>query len=663
MAGKFFNLYALPASFYRENSPVMISGGSLLLNCRSEELSVSLNIKNVSESEISSVSLCIKLFDAKGMPIGEDILYSYSLLKLKRDDELGSRKYIPVPEKGVRSFSVYVTQVIFSDYSTWENAEPFEPVGKAAPLNIALEDEETAKEFAARYGNDCRFMPYTDKDLWFCTCGAVNISDEKKCHSCMRKRDGFQAININELSQDAQRRKAREEREAEEKRSEIEKKRGRGRKIFKIAMIILPILLAAALVVATIPPFIARREAYSLAGELLYAKKFEEARSAYAALGSYLDSKEMADKGVSYEKALFVLNCAENNDVQSLKNSGITMEDLDGSEMGIYTKAKDLFIELGDYKDSANYISKIESAFSAYEEEKMQNAYELALTQLEQKKFLSARDAFSELGNYKDAPDMVKESVFQRASVLLDFCRANNVRGIYISLSDSLDKKTLISMPGSVLTALGSDAIYALKMCCYEDGVEFFYEDQPQEGLQPICDAISKEFDALKDYKNSEELSNEARSRGDFTVEFYNYLREGKLRKALDWLNTYDDEIPNRDSYPEWLENYLKYCQTWELYQGDSSLISYSAGAGEVKITSFTPWITIDGDTATMHLEAEDGSFAVELTAALGETGFVLTNDDWSFYYVTINQVDHFIYMRYSNQGAVLTSCEYKKLN
>ena len=83
MAGKFFNLYTLPASFYRENSPVMISGGSLLLNCRSEELSVSLNIKSISESEISSVSLCIKLFDAKVLELFvPDELDSQSVVNL-----------------------------------------------------------------------------------------------------------------------------------------------------------------------------------------------------------------------------------------------------------------------------------------------------------------------------------------------------------------------------------------------------------------------------------------------------------------------------------------------------------------------------------------------------------------------------------------------------
>lgn len=662
MAGKLYNLYTLPASFYLEDAPVIISEGSLFLNCRSEDLSVCLRLKSVSEHEISSVAVCIIPFDAKGAPIGDIIQYSYSLLKLKRDDQFGGRKYIPAPEKGTRSFSVYISQVIFADYSTWENSEPFIPVGSAVPLEAALEDREVTRQFAARYGNDCKYMPYTDRDLWFCTCGAVNLLEEERCHSCKRNRTAFQSINISTLTKEAKRRTEREQREAEIQKNEKEIRQKKNKTILKWTMIILPILLVIALVAATVPSFLSRREAYVSAGILLEKGKFDEAREVYADLGDYLDSAEMAEKGVSYEKAVFVLNCAETNDMLALKDLGITVEDLDESEMGVYLKAKELFAELGDYKDAPEKITQIDTAFADHEEKKRQDAYDLATDQLEQNKYLSARDAFSALGNYKDAPDMAKESLYRRASSLLEFCKSNNIRGIYVDLSDNVSKKTAISMPGSVLTSLGSDAIYALKMCCYADGVEFLYEDKPEgNDFQPICTVVAKEFESLKGYKDSEALSQEAKACGDFSAEFYALLKAGELKKALDWLNTFDDEIPDRDSYPEWIENYLNYCQSWELYQGDSGLIPYSAGAEGVRMMSFTPWITIDGDTATMHIEADDGSFSTELTADLGDTGFVAYNDDWSFYYVTINQVNHFIYMRYSNQGAVLTSCEYNR--
>lgn len=662
MNRKYIKLYTLPASLFAEESPVLITEGALLLDRYSEKLYINLQLQNVCDSVIVSARIDIRLFDAKGNPFRDDITYTYSSIRVARDGKMGERELISITENGARSFSVLVSEITFSDFSVWKNKEGFKPIGKPMKLETALGDEETANQFRIRYGEDSQYMPYLDRDLWFCSCGAVNSTAEENCHSCKRNRTAFQSINISTLAKEAKRRTEREQREAEIQNNEKEIRQKKNKRIFKWTMIILPILLVIALVAATVPSFLSRREAYASAGILLEKGQFDEAREVYADLGDYLDSAEMAEKGVSYEKAVFVLNCAETNDMLALKDLGITVEDLDESEMGVYLKAKELFAELGDYKDAPEKITQIDTAFADHEEKKRQDAYDLATDQLEQNKYLSARDAFSALGNYKDAQDMAKESLYRRASSLLEFCKSNNIRGIYVDLSDNVSKKTAISMPGSVLTSLGSDAIYALKMCCYADGVEFLYEDKPEgNDFQPICTVVAKEFESLKGYKDSEALSQEAKACGDFSAEFYALLKAGELKKALDWLNTFDDEIPDRDSYPEWIENYLNYCQSWELYQGDSGLIPYSAGAEGVRMMSFTPWITIDGDTATMHIEADDGSFSTELTANLGDTGFVAYNDDWSFYYVTINQVNHFIYMRYSNQGAVLTSCEYNR--
>lgn len=481
----------------------------------------------------------------------------------------------------------------------------------------------------------------------------------------MRKRDGFQAININELSLEAQRRKAREEKEAEEKRSQLEKKHRRGRKILKIAMIILPILLAAALVIATIPPFIARREAYSAAGELLKAKKFDEARSAYAALGDYLDSSDLADKGILYEKASFVMACANEKNGAALPYVGLSENDIAQSDdlgMVLFAKAKDLFSELGDYRDSQNKIAEIDSAVARYNDGLILDAYNLAVEKLEKCEYLKARDDFSALGDYRDSEAMKTECIYRRAQAILDFCMNNNARDILVSISNEQNVSTKISMPASALTSLGDIAIGQLESCFSGDGVAFLYEDSPSDaGLLPICDAAAAEFSAMGEYKDSISLAEQAKQAGDFVSEFYSLLREGKLKSAVSWLDTYDDEIPNRSEYYEWLSSYISYCDSWELYKGDSSLIPYSVGVDNKKAVSFTPVISIDGTLVTMTISSEDGAFSVKLTSELGETYFQAQTGEQTFYYAVINQLDHFTYLHYSVDGKVLSSCEYKR--
>ena len=141
---------------------------------------------------------------------------------------------------------------------------------------------------------------------------------------------------------------------------------------------------------------------------------------------------------------------------------------------------------------------------------------------------------------------------------------------------------------------------------------------------------------------------------------FYQLLREGKLTDALDWMSEHEGSAPVQPSYRQWIEACLPFCGEWKLYQGDTSLIAYSAGITE-SLKNIRSYVTIEGQTVTIHLTDMDGNEYVTLDSPLGETNFSLIADR-SRYYVRLNQLGHFTYLRYSGDlsDTPASSCEYQ---
>ena len=180
------------------------------------------------------------------------------------------------------------------------------------------------------------------------------------------------------------------------------------------------------------------------------------------------------------------------------------------------------------------------------------------------------------------------------------------------------------------------------------------------EGYIPICEAVASEFDNLIDYKDSKALRDRAIEAGDFKQAFYRLLREGELNEAIRWLHKYSEDVAEADQYLEWLEILQNLCAEWELAMGDSTLIPFSTGKEYTRLEYFTTSITVENDIATMHFIPEDYSYEALLTAEFGETQFS-AEPDGTVYYGYINQIGRLVYIRYSQSGAVLSSCEYSK--
>ena len=156
-------------------------------------------------------------------------------------------------------------------------------------------------------------------------------------------------------------------------------------------------------------------------------------------------------------------------------------------------------------------------------------------------------------------------------------------------------------------------------------------------------------------------VTGQGEPRSDGLMEaFYQLLREGKLTDALDWMSEHKGSAPAQPSYRQWIEACPPFCGEWKLYQGDTSLIAYSAGITE-SLKNIRSYVTIEGQTVTIHLTDMDGNEYVTLDSPLGETNFSLIADR-SRYYVRLNQLGHFTYLRYSGDlsDTPASSCEYQ---
>ena len=95
------------------------------------------------------------------------------------------------------------------------------------------------------------------------------------------------------------------------------------------AAVVLPILILVLGLLIAVPRQLERRSAYKGAQWLAGLGEFDEARAAYASLGDYRDSREMAGEGVDYLRAGELARRAAQDDASALQMIGHTRADLD----------------------------------------------------------------------------------------------------------------------------------------------------------------------------------------------------------------------------------------------------------------------------------------------------------------------------------------------
>ena len=130
----------------------------------------------------------------------------------------------------------------------------------------------------------------TQKDLWFCTCGAVNRLGENTCHCCGTDLSAIKNTDQSGLSGRCDERLAKE-REAAAKAAEKAEKKTKC-----ILSIAIPAVIAVIAVVLVVTKIVIPNSNYNAAVELMDSGKYEEAIAAFGAMDGYSDSEDKIEE-------------------------------------------------------------------------------------------------------------------------------------------------------------------------------------------------------------------------------------------------------------------------------------------------------------------------------------------------------------------------------
>lgn len=341
MAERFTRLFQLGNDLYSEGSPVIICAGALLNDTVTGSMIAQIKYQNISGKKIVAAKVKLSAYDVMGTVLGEAIEYSYINLDVPSGAYWGGDKAIILPDKASNSFEIIGFSVAFDDGTCWKS----ESVDTFAsiPTSPLLVDELHNMTLVEQYS-----LETTPKAKFvpmeygsLWRCACGCINQGAVCTGCNTdKTAAFEKLSIPLLSEKMEGRLEIEARQKAEKQV-------KERKRMKNTAIILTIVAVMAVV-------------GSVYGFWIRPNVIEPARKYKEALALY--------------------------------------------QNGEYKQAESRFAELGNYRDSEQYLQDI--------------PYRIAEDLLEKGKYEAARNAFLELGDYRDSADRAKETAYLYAQTL-----------------------------------------------------------------------------------------------------------------------------------------------------------------------------------------------------------------------------------------------------
>lgn len=344
-------VYRDDAIEWQPGCPILLEAVQVSRNTADGSCFLQTKVRNVSGSEVGKVVLEAIVNPGPNQEVVE-------VVSLDADVASGAvfvPKPVPISSKEIEGV---IASVSFVD--AMGGFGPGEPLPTAGPLLLSREAAEERTVRLREAGLPAGRLGGAIADhggWWVCSCGNVNVGTES-CLSCKASKGLLSSLQDQE-SLEAQSRE-RAEREAANAR-----KSARARRVSVIGVTAALAVVAAVLIVTQVVVPSAR---YSSAMELYESGEYELAAEAFASLGDYKDSAEMANAAI-YDKAM---ECYESDEFEK---AAVTFESLDG------------------YRDSAEWAN----------EARLAEGYAVATSLYESGDYVAAAEAFDELGDYRDS--------------------------------------------------------------------------------------------------------------------------------------------------------------------------------------------------------------------------------------------------------------------
>lgn len=237
---RFEIIYESSAVTHIETCPVIIVGIRLMYDQVKKDSVVQLKFKNIMETTI--VSINVEIIDEK-----KNIKHNfdYCNLNIKRDDCFGEQVPIYLNDMSSKSLTIQVSKVKYIENNKeniWVNTKNLKTY---TIKNSTLEDRLSTDLIDQYYretncsSND-KWVPNDYGDIWVCSCGGINISNENECHICKKTWKNLELI----LDEEYLRKRAAEYNLKLQKQKDFQEQqiKKRNKSFFKIGSVFILIL-------------------------------------------------------------------------------------------------------------------------------------------------------------------------------------------------------------------------------------------------------------------------------------------------------------------------------------------------------------------------------------------------------------------------------------
>ncbi len=393
-----------------------------------------LTMYNLSDKPVSSIQVTLASFDIQGEPLSRQVERIQGLEAAPGDSfEVG----IPM-EEGIQAadMELVIEKVWFDDATVWRrgSAHLAEYTPNTLPNNRKLE----MLRFVA--GADAIGFPQDQGAVWLCVCGRANAASESQCRRCHRQKvstfENFNQTTIEEMVDAREKelndiaRRAREEasqKQLEREQWMLRQKRRRKRAFVGAILAVAAVGAAYGIYFHGIPYY-----RYVRATQQMSKGLYEEARSAFSAMGGYLDAADQVKRS-DYLKAL---------------------DDLKTGTEASLLRAQDAFDKLENYEDSAVRSKEVR--------------YARAEKLMADKQYAQAAALYGEVVDYSDARMRQSDANFQQAVQLKNRGEFAAAREMFLALGDYTDAHKLADQ------CLYEPAMAAMDQKKYDEAIALF---------------------------------------------------------------------------------------------------------------------------------------------------------------------------------------------
>lgn len=586
MSERYSRLYSLPENLYASGSPVIISAGALLKDNQTGKVLAQLKLKNIAGEAIKAARISIMPFDTIGNPLGAEIEYQYLDLSAKRDEDFGAKSPIFLPDTATRQFSVAVTEVAFADNTVWKaDGASWDALPEFKNLISLLKDREMVNQFQIKYGEICRYVPETHKDLWYCTCNAINRQGEDKCHHCRRSLSALMAIDLTELREECNKRLAAEAKKAAEEKAAAE---ARAKKQKKAATIIISIAVAAIVVGCLLKWVVIPTVKYNQAVSLLESGQYDEAVAAFEAMESYKDSDSMVIE-TKYQKSVALMNAGDYDaaivgfkELAEIEEANAEADKSTEEPAAYETPAVESSVESSSdepYKPN-QFIKKYGklNQYGSYSDDVTECIYRMGMEAFDAGSYDEAIDAFEATDGYKDSAEQIAAC----ETAILDG-RYNDAVALMDAGQYELAIAAFEALDGHIDSEAKIDACeVAILDEKYDNAVDLMNEDEAWEAYNAFVELGSHKDSAEKAKAIHDEQYQKVHTNISSMVDNGEYSRAVNYFNE-NWGNTFGTVFK-----PTELMDYYRYAEMMVQYETGKliSLGDYLAALNEIS-TSF----------------------------------------------------------------------------